>query len=63
MSWLSALYTYSLQYQANKNNVLYVHYWIFGNYYLFNYPAIMIIFTVNQMICYNRVFTLMKAPL
>ena len=53
MSWLSALYTYSLQYQVNKNNVFYVQYWIFDNCYLSNYPAIRNIFGVNQIIRYR----------
>ena len=50
MSWLSALYTYSLQYQMNKNNVFYVQYWIFDNCYLLNYPAVRNIFDVDQII-------------
>ena len=53
MSWLSALYTYSLQYQVNKNNVFYVQYWIFDNCYLSNYPAIRNIFGANQIIRYR----------
>ena len=53
MSRLSALYTYSLQYQMNKNNLFYVQYWIFDNCYLLNYPAVRNIFGVNQIIRYR----------
>ena len=29
---------------------------------ILNYPAIMNIFAVNQILCYNRVFAIMKTP-
>ena len=61
MSWLSVFYT--LQYQMNKNNVFYVQYWIFGNFYLLTYPNLTNIFAVNQIILYNGVFAITKTPL
>ena len=34
----------------NKSNVFYVQYWMFGNCYLLNYPAMTNILAVNQII-------------
>ena len=62
-SRLPALYTFSLQYQMNRNNVSYVPYWIFGNFSLLNYPTITNSFAVDQIIRYNGVFAIRKTPL
>ena len=59
-SRLPALYTFSLQYQMNRNNVSYVQYWIFGNFSLLNYPTITNIFAVDQIIRYNGVFAIRR---
>ena len=53
MPWLSARYTYSLQYQMCGIEFLVV----------LNYPAITNSFAINQIICYNGVFAIMKTPL
>ena len=53
MPWLSARYTYSLQYQMCIIEFLVI----------LNYPAITNIFAINQIIRYNAVFAKTKNPL
>ena len=52
MPWLSARYTYSLQYQMCSIEFLVI----------LNYPAITSIFAINQIIHNNGVFAITNTP-
>ena len=53
MPWLSARYTYSLQYQMCSIEFLVI----------LKYPAITNVFAINQITRYKGVFAITKTPL